>query len=65
MSETVRRGSRGPDVRRWQALIGAHITGVFDDETERLTIAWQIAHRLKADGVVSQETWAAMRACDV
>ena len=65
---TLRRGSRGPDVVAWQnILIGAKKSlapygadGDFGGLTERKTKDWQKDHGLGQDGVVGPETRAAI-----
>lgn len=57
----IRKGSRGPDVRRWQDfLIGTgaklHADGKFGPATERATKKWQRANGLTADGLVGNAT---------
>ncbi len=55
---TIRKGSTGADVVQWQKIIGANPDGNFGAATEGLTIKWQKAHQLVADGVVGPATWA-------
>ena len=58
---TIRRGSRGPDVRWVQQHIGVKlIDGVFGRGTERAVKGFQRRRRLKSDGVVGRLTWAAI-----
>src|SRR5258706_4680076 len=59
------RGMQGQDVVSWQAhlfreglLAAADVLGVFGPKTEKATIAFQIAHGLKPDGVVGEKTRA-------
>lgn len=65
MPATIRKGSTGADVLRWQGLLNAagfvapH-SGTFDDATETATRAWQGAKGLAADGVVGPASWEAM-----
>lgn len=59
---TLRRGSTGPDVRRWQAIVGATADGAFGPKTEAATKAWQGARGLAATGVVDAASWAAATA---
>lgn len=56
---TIRRGDRGDDVRRWQAVIGVTADGIFGPGTEAATKAWQSRLGLTADGVVGPASWAA------
>lgn len=58
-SVTLRRGSTGDAVRRWQAVVGATpADGIFGPGTEALTKVWQTRHGLTPDGVVGARTWA-------
>ena len=56
---TIRKGTRGAAVSRWQGLIGLKPDGNFGKGTEAATKTWQEAHGLKPDGVVGPATWAA------
>lgn len=65
MPATIKLGSSGADVRRWQELLGAAgfpvaLTAVFDASTDSLTKAWQKAKGLVVDGIVGPASWAAM-----
>lgn len=59
MPSTLRRGSIGSDVSRWQGILGVQADGNFGPQTEAATKAWQLSHKLVADGVVGPATWAA------
>jgi hypothetical protein len=59
---TLQEGTRGPDVRAWQAFLqqrgfepGA-IDGAFGPQTKRATQAFQETEHLNADGVAGKET---------
>jgi len=60
---TIRRGSKGDDVRRWQAFLlmdGYRIglaDGNFGQKTEIATKQFQTKKKLKADGIVGANTW--------
>lgn len=60
---TIRRGSKGDDVRRWQAFLlmdGYRIglaDGNFGRKTETATKQFQSKKGLKADGIVGPSTW--------
>lgn len=65
MPATLRSGSAGPDVLRWQDLLtGAGFptpeTSVFDAATDAQTRAWQRSRGIAADGVVGPASWEAM-----
>jgi 3D (Asp-Asp-Asp) domain-containing protein/peptidoglycan hydrolase-like protein with peptidoglycan-binding domain len=61
--EFIKRGSKGPAVRRWQTFLQGQgfdpkgIDGTFGKDTETATIAFQRKHKLKADGEVGRESW--------
>jgi hypothetical protein len=57
----LKKDCTGPDVEAWQRAIGCpSITGVFDDETVKLTKMWQQAKHLKPDGIVGPMSRAAL-----
>jgi hypothetical protein len=51
-------GAVGPRVERWQRIIGATVSGEFDEGTARLTRIWQGANELPMTGVVDRRCWA-------
>ena len=55
---TIRLNSTGPDVNRWQTILGLTPDGVFGPVTESKTKEWQKSHKLVADGVVGPATWS-------
>ena len=55
---TILFASIGPNVERWQRIIGVKSDGVFGKSTKGATMEWQAAHGLYADGVVGPKTWA-------
>jgi hypothetical protein len=60
--ETIKKGSKGPQVKRWQYFLvgqGARITadGDFGEKTHHATIAFQQKNGLSADGVVGKQTY--------
>lgn len=64
---TVRRGSRGANVKTAQTRLTAHghtltADGVFGPNTERKTRAFQKAAGLTADGIIGTNTWRALTA---
>ncbi len=56
---TIRRGSTGDDVKRWQEILGVTADGVFGFKTDVATRAWQQGHHLVADGIVGERSWRA------
>lgn len=54
---TLRLGSTGEPVKKWQAILGIAQSGTFDATTKAATMAWQKNHNLVADGVVGAATW--------
>jgi len=58
---SIKRGARGPDVRWVQQHIGVKLVdGVFGRGTERAVKEFQKRRRLKADGIIGRQTWAAI-----
>jgi peptidoglycan hydrolase-like protein with peptidoglycan-binding domain len=64
-------GSANADVVLWQTLLGGDVAvdGIFGDQTESATIAWQQEHfrtddgdidEAAVDGVVGEQTWTRM-----
>ena len=56
----VKRGDRGPAVRRIQEQLGITADGVFGEQTERAVKRFQHSHNLVADGIVGPLTRGAM-----
>lgn len=56
----LRRGSKGPDVRRVQQRVGVGADGEFGPRTEQAVRSFQSVHGLVADGLVGMRTWAAL-----
>lgn len=57
---TLRRGSKGDDVRAVQAIVGVKQDGDFGPATDTAVRAWQSAHGLNPDGAVGPKTYTAM-----
>lgn len=63
--KTLRRGSKGPEVREMQQLLIEHgealprygVDGDFGRETEAAVKNFQMAHRLVVDGICGPRTW--------
>ena len=57
---TIRRGSKGSDVRDLQAKIGVSVDGDFGPQTESAVRQFQRERGLVPDGIVGPQTWAAL-----
>lgn len=58
---TLKRGSRGNEVKEVQSLLGGlTVDGIFGKKTEAAVRAFQAANGLKVDGIVGKQTWAAL-----
>lgn len=55
--QTIKKGSQGEDVKKWQSIIGINADGVFGPKTEETTKIWQSSRKLVSDGVVGPATW--------
>ena len=55
---TLRRGSKGEDVKRMQAKLALAADGDFGPGTEAALKKWQAANGLTADGVAGPKTLA-------
>lgn len=44
-------------ILKWQAIVGAPLTGVFDIATDTATKAWQSKYGITPDGIVGPITW--------
>jgi len=62
-------GSTGEDVRRVQRALNAAspksalaVTGVYDQPTQAVVLAWQAKHAIAESGVVGPASWAALQA---
>jgi peptidoglycan hydrolase-like protein with peptidoglycan-binding domain len=61
----MKLGDQGTDVSEWQTILArdgffAHPDGKFGADTVTATKAWQVAHKLTADGGVGKDTRAAI-----
>lgn len=54
---TIREGSTGDAVKRWQAIVGTAVDGQFGPNTTAATKAFQSKNGLAADGIVGPKTW--------
>lgn len=57
---TIKKGSNGDAVLVAQALLGAGMTGSFDNGFYEAVVSFQAAHSLKPDGIIGAATWAAI-----
>lgn len=62
---TLRKGSKGEEVKRLQRLLHLVEDGIFGEQTESAVKAYQAAHNLVADGIVGMKTWEALTASDI
>jgi putative chitinase len=58
VTQTLRRGSKGEDVKKMQAKLGLAADGDFGPGTEAALKKWQVANGLTADGVAGPKTLA-------
>lgn len=58
----LQRGSKGEEVKKVQAVVGATVDGDFGPRTEEAVKAWQAANDLHVDGIVGPATWEKMMA---
>ena len=56
----IKKGSRGPKVKKIQLKLGITADGIFGPGTEAKVKEWQRANGLLADGLVGKGTWSAM-----
>lgn len=57
---TLRKGSRGQEVRDLQKRLSLHVDGIFGDITEEAVRSFQLRQSLEADGIVGPLTRAAL-----
>ncbi len=55
--QTLKRSSRGEDVKTLQKALNLYPDGIFGKLTEESVKAFQCGHNLKADGIVGPKTW--------
>lgn len=58
--ETIKKGSKGEDVKTLQRALNLTADGVFGPKTEDAVKEYQKALGLEADGIVGANTWAAL-----
>ncbi|MBO5758439.1 MAG: N-acetylmuramoyl-L-alanine amidase [Rikenellaceae bacterium] len=54
---TIKKGSRGDDVKLLQRLLNLTPDGIFGSQTEMMVKIWQKDNRLVADGIVGAKSW--------
>lgn len=57
---TLKKGSRGEEVKALQRKLSVAADGIFGIVTEEAVKAFQKAHGLTVDGIVGAKTWAAL-----
>lgn len=60
MKPTLKRGSRGEDVKALQKRLSLLADGIFGPLTEEGVKQFQASHGLTADGIVGPKTWAVL-----
>lgn len=61
MNKTIKRGSRGNDVKVLQQNLSLYIDGIFGELTEEVVKEFQASHDLTVDGIVGPKTWKAIQ----
>ncbi len=56
----IKKGSKGPEVKKIQTKIGLTADGIFGSGTEAKVKEWQKSNGLAADGLIGKGTWNAM-----
>jgi len=60
--ETLKKGSKGEDVKTLQKMLGLAVDGVFGSITEKAVKNYQYESGLIPDGIVGPKTWASLLA---
>lgn len=60
MMTTLKKGSRGSEVRILQLALNIKADGIFGSDTQSALTAFQKAHNLTANGICDSTTWAAL-----
>ena len=55
--EMLKEGSKGPEVKRLQGLLGVSADGMFGPATKKAVVRFQLGANISADGIVGNETW--------
>lgn len=56
--KTIKKGSKGDEVKVLQLVIGVTSDGIFGNNTQSALKAWQSKNGLSADGIAGPKTWA-------
>lgn len=56
--KTIKKGSKGDEVKVLQLILGVTADGVFGNKTRSALKTWQSKNGLSADGVAGPKTWA-------
>lgn len=57
---TLKKGSKGDEVKQLQSLLGLTQDGIFGSATESAVKSFQSSHGLAVDGIVGLNTWKAL-----
>lgn len=58
--QTLKKGSKGDDVKKLQRLLNVSADGIFGSDTEEAVKKFQKEHGLTQDGIVGPKTWEAL-----
>lgn len=58
--KTLKKGSKGEEVKTLQKALHCYPDGIFGDITEEAVKKFQAEHKLEADGIVGEKTWRAL-----
>lgn len=58
--QTLKKGSKGEDVKKLQQLLHISADGIFGSGTEKAVMQFQKEHGLTQDGIVGPNTWKAL-----
>ena len=58
--QTLKKGSKGEDVKKLQQLLKITVDGDFGPKTEEAVKKFQKEHKLTSDGIVGPKTWEAL-----
>jgi murein DD-endopeptidase MepM/ murein hydrolase activator NlpD len=59
-TQTLRKGSRGEEVKQLQQILNVYADGIFGNITKLYVMNFQREHKLKADGIVGAKTNAVL-----